>query len=461
MEFKEDTDVNEHVKAIVDNNMAEFEFYVLACAVKHREFFRGVAGKLCEDLEGECIGDFSEDAHNLTFYMLTIYLQMLGLNAPIPMKNVLNMVMQNCIQKGEVLIPGEDDVVSDMFYKCVEYDTDQCLDIAREGFYYWLQKKRTIYLLEKYGRTKSSSQIANILQKETSHLHAIKPEAHLKTFGMGVRDKELDVRRLKTGFHKLDAAMGGGPGMGEFCLAISVQGGGKTVLACQMASSMSLNGAKGVLISTEQRHDELEPRIIACHANIPFDKIKDKVDLDTLLPEEVARYEDLEKKLTGNFLIANWGDKISNTVVADLTEEIDRCANMMGGLDYVVLDWLGGRLGAGGKDPAAKRQLYQEAADCMGNTARTMRVATIGMAQANMKQAANRKSIDSTHLAENKQLGATASTIVGISSLLAGEEEGAPIFSPEQFLYLSKARKSVGGHVPIKRAFSYQKFTSR
>ena len=50
MEFKEDTDVNEHVKAIVDNNMAEFEFYVLACAVKHREFFRGVAGKLCEDL---------------------------------------------------------------------------------------------------------------------------------------------------------------------------------------------------------------------------------------------------------------------------------------------------------------------------------------------------------------------------------------------------------------------------
>jgi hypothetical protein len=97
----------------------------------------------------------------------------------------------------------------------------------------------------------------------------------LQSFANCMIATEDNVERLRTGIYPLDSATGGGVALKEATLIIGPPGGGKTVLACQLASNMANAGIPTLLISTEETGDRLYPRIVSNHCNVPIDRIKD------------------------------------------------------------------------------------------------------------------------------------------------------------------------------------------
>ncbi len=69
--------------------------------------------------------------------------------------------------------------------------------------------------------------------------------------------------------------------------------------------------------------------------------------------------------------------------------------------------------------------------------------------------------VDSTCIAECHSLGRKATTIIGISQLqeqLDAMSNGEPPFQRRQFLYVSKSRRGIGGLIPVRRNFEFQRF---
>jgi hypothetical protein len=101
----------------------------------------------------------------------------------------------------------------------------------------------------------------------------------------------------------------------------------------------------------------------------------------------------------------------------------------------------------------------------MSDAARDFNIVTFTFAQAHVDRAYRRVAVDSTCLAECKQLGVNMTGILGLTGLLedhnGGDDDGKPLFAQNQWMYISKARKSAGNKVPFKREFNYQRMAGR
>jgi replicative DNA helicase len=257
--------------------------------------------------------------------------------------------------------------------------------------------------------------------------------------------------------------MGGGFGMKEMTLMIGSTGAGKTVFACQLATAFALNGEPGILITTEQTHDQLEPRYVACNCSIPIEQIKDGINFDKMSKAQVQLIKEMQAKIGKKMVILDWINDRSKTVCEDLSEEIRRFRS-----DYkvnprwLIFDWIGGAMGAvSNKDMSVFRLIMQKTADKLADIAHQESMAVIALAQGNIKECRNNMRVDSTCLAENKSLGRNATTILGISQLqeqVDAMSSGEPPYVRKQFIFVSKARKGVGGLIPVRRAFEYQRY---
>jgi len=461
MELLEAKQTPELVRTLVQKDIHWFEESAMAVLLQDNALMKMLNGVLCHNPKtGRFLEDFSKVILNGVYALRLEVAESLGWDADIPNQATLSGIIEILAGKGQYIAPSEEEEVMTKFLSLSIAPIHGIKGTVYKGLLYWLQLRRHAHVFGEYGTTLDNEDLSLAMREFTGPTEIKQEEEYDHHFGHGVRNQTLDVKRIPTGFLALDKALGGGFGYTEYTFIVSVQGGGKTVMACQITTSMSIHGAHGALITTEQSNDQLEPRIIACHAGVPFGKIKDKVDLRLFSDREAAAYEDLEKRLAGKFRIVNWNKKTSKTVVADLGDEIKRLEDkMQHKLDYLALDWLGGNLGAQGMDPTMKRVMLQDASNEMGHLADSRNMATIAFGQANMKQAANKKAIDAEHISENKQLGEKAANVIGISSLISKDDvDGAPTFAEQQYLYFAKSRKTTGGFVPVKRDFGYQRF---
>jgi hypothetical protein len=72
-------------------------------------------------------------------------------------------------------------------------------------------------------------------------------------------------------------------------------------------------GLRGLLITTEEKRDALERRIVSNRAVIPYKVIVEKFDEKLLQPEQLTRYRDVRAQLSSQLTIVEWlGDRCSN-----------------------------------------------------------------------------------------------------------------------------------------------------
>jgi hypothetical protein len=275
---------------------------------------------------------------------------------------------------------------------------------------------------------------------------------------------------------------------GHAYLFIGGTGAGKTIVACQLAAAFSyINGASGLYISTEQKHDELYRRIVSNKCSIPHRTINQGIFKDKLTPNEVQRYLDFRTKAhslnSGDAQFINWGNfqkQADINMIKKIEDEIELYENESGKkVDYVVLDWIGGALGSMAEAGDKTRHIYQAAADALEELCRKRNFVAIAFAQA-VPASVNKVKIDSQDLSECKTMGRNYSAIIGISSLYSEEYakqvdqeknkkrkdwrvgsdlDEAATYAIKQFLFISKSRFGDPKAVPFKREYEYQRIS--
>jgi len=273
---------------------------------------------------------------------------------------------------------------------------------------------------------------------------------------------------------------------GHSYLFIGGTGSGKTIIACQLACAFSyINGASGLYISTEQKHDELYRRIISNKCSIPHRSISQGIFKEKLTPAELQRYLEFRNKVinlnSGDAQFINWGNfqkQNDINISKKIEEEIDTYEKESGKkVDYVILDWIGGALGSMVDAGDKTRFIYQAAADALEQLCRKRNFVAIAFAQA-VPSSVNKVKIDSLDLAECKSMGRNYSAIIGISSLyseeyakqvdqeknkkrkdyrIGSELDETATFAVKQFLFISKSRFADPKAVPYKREYEYQR----
>lgn len=224
------------------------------------------------------------------------------------------------------------------------------------------------------------------------------------------------------------------------------------------------SGICGMLITTEEPHEDLLPRMASQACNIPYNLLMDGIN--------ITRLDDLQKQALAewyinlnNLMIVNWNKKMGVSVALDLENEISKFMEEYGKKpDFIILDWVGGALGSGAPKELI-RLVYQEAADAFEKAAKRHMFVGVAFAQAD-KSANNIIGIDMRHIAECKTMGRNYSAIIGITNLYskslgASEVPDDPgnndIRAPKQFFFCSKTRKGRNKQVPFSRDYMYQR----
>lgn len=466
----EPPDPNKELYQSIDTNPDWFEFYLLVACLKSHEFALKVKDVLCVSAENKdtSVNDFSFPADNVIYQGARTFRRMTFSQAKpsdvVPVTFIQQMVAA-ALRNGDML---EEQVqpINNRLNLLMQYDLAGMAPILEIGLSYWLGKKRTKKLmLERAGDDNwSPEDMAREMSLAVSSARLVKDGEYAHEFGAGIKRKELDVKRLPSGLHMLDKAMGGGFAYGEGTLLISPTGGGKTVAACQLGATFALNNYGGLFITTEQKHKELEPRTVSNLCNIPFEMIKDGVHMEKLSQEHQVRVEELMERIGKHMVTLDWID-VQKTVLEDLEHEIQKYNQKYGRCHWLLFDWLGGGMGmiTDPKVLANLRHVYQNVADHMCVLASRYDLVAIGLAQANIMKSKNNIRLDSSCIHDNTQLGRKMTTILGLSAIMEpidqmeGSDGGAPPYRRKQFLYVSKARKGAGGLVPVERAYEYQR----
>lgn len=290
---------------------------------------------------------------------------------------------------------------------------------------------------------------------------------------------------LESDIPALNAAMGGFR-KGCAYMVIGSTGSGKTICACQLASSFSYTGNYGgIYISTEQSHEDLRLRIISNCCRIQHASINRGIFQEQLTARETEAYIDFRSKCralaTGRIHFANWGNAQSMpgvSVTKKIEYEIEEYFKLYNKYpSYLILDWIGGALGQMADSPDKVRLLYQDTADALELLARKHNIVTVAFAQAHIN-AVNKLNIGAADLAECKSMPRNYSGIIGITSMYSEEHakclaleqnkkrrdfrmpvemDEALMYSDKQFFSLSKCRYGVQRNVPYKRLYEYQR----
>lgn len=284
------------------------------------------------------------------------------------------------------------------------------------------------------------------------------------------------VRRISTGIPPLDFALGGGMAPGECSLIFSGTGGGKTVLASQLAWHGALTNESPLIFSTEVRVIKYICRIVSNAASVPIHLLVNCTNIlqirevvSSNLPGKLDKVDQTLDVIRRKIWIYK-GDPDQALMAGDVLEiQTSRFADKYGHLPkFVVLDWLGtmADVHAGQKNNDRIVAWEYSANSCVAFADRT-NISTLVLAQAvNNSQALSILTIGeigiSKGIAKNmvNAVGIT-NTIdrAGIAAHLRGEGEAPTKQTPDEQLFcVAKSREGEGTVIPVVREFAYQRF---
>lgn len=454
---------------LINRNPAFFEKAVLAMCLQDRSFYELVCPVLCRNAAtGEFIDDFHDVMGNAIYAVQKKYILCFAMSGATfkPMDATICRALLESLIDDQLLLSDEVDPSVELFIECMQMSPGQVEMFVKNGFTYWLQKRRAQWMYTHQVQSDDWNPV-QVFAEIGRALNALelRPEGKkgLYGFGEGLDEACVDVERYNTGLPALNDALGGGLGRKEFTLFIGGTGSGKTIVATQLASQFASQGRKGIIITTEEPHQNLELRIVSNFCHVPYALIKDGFKPSRLSPVQIQSYVHLRTVMAKNLFIRDWLEDRSKSILSDLDNEIRAFKDEHGTLDFVILDWIGSALGALNLNkPEAIRHVYQATADKMSDLALAHDIPTIAFAQANPTLSANKRRIDQTCLAECKSMGRNATNIIGITALmdLSESDEEKAIYLPKQEFFVSKARKSAGGRVPFRRQFEYQRIAA-
>lgn len=338
---------------------------------------------------------------------------------------------------------------------------------TRAGMSYWLEQQRMKFATHvAQVKSWSAEKLLVWLRQERAHVSSLSESRKLDHDMWGALSSRIaDVIRIPCSIPRLNFVLGGGFGRGEATLNICPTGGGKTVLSTQLTGEWCSQGLKGIYVTTErtQPASKLALRILSQQCDIPFKQIKDGLNMNMLQPVQQQAIAQLQQHISAkNLRFVQWFDLPNPNDIEQLSSIVERYVQELQGLDFFILDWLGGALEVS-TDKDKRRLIYGRGADLTAEVASVYDCSALVLAQAH-ENARNKVRVTAADAQENKSLGNNMTNIMGTSAIMAKDHdasgEGAN-YERDQFFNLPKTRGGEGGLVPVLRYFEKQKFKPR
>lgn len=450
--------------ALINSDINHFECMVLQRLAYDQEFFSKTLELLKTDPFGEEVENFSKDENNAAFAVIA---QLAPILQPAPTYNeaLVTSAFVAVANQGKYLSPGDAPSWAGWLIQVLQMDYTVTCAMTEIGFEHWMTNKWHKLIMDKSKMENwPMDQMSEALNKCRERLSVLSGEAAVMYSSSDIRKgkKDDNVERFPTRIKDFNAKVGGGPGRREGWLWIGARGAGKTVAGGNLAVDFIKDGRYGLIITTELPAEEFYYRLWSDMAHIPITLLQDGVKDHMLGPEQIKSLDEADELLTKNLRIYEWPRGSERSIITGLEADIARAERALGHkLDFLILDWIGGALGAQEMDPAKIRLLYQYAADQMGFLAKSHDAVTVSLAQAHVERGLNKAWVDDRALAECKQMGREMVGVVGITGMLSSEEdmaEGKSNFMNEQAWCIAKARKGSGGKSVVKRDFLFQRF---
>ena len=459
------------IESLISTNPDWFEQILLGCIMLDPDFRNQVVRVLGVDpVSGAELNEFTLDVDNAIYKAYKTFLMCVhNARGAVFTLEFAHVILDQMANKNDGIGQSEIQDALERLNRMLQTRVADTLGLVKDGFQFWLKKQRMTRVVNTHNSRQSwnPDDMAREMRLNTQAVELTSGRPTFFGFGNSLDNHVLEIVRVPlTMLKALTKSLGGGFGKKESTLIIAPQGAGKTVASCQFGSDLAAYSKQtGLIITTEQGHEELEPRVISANCNIPFEKIKDSFNEKLLSPMEREAYHAFRQKIDGRLFWENWneGDH-GRSIESDLMELIERRQDEIGRkLDFIILDWIGGALGkltSGDSDKL--RFILQLAGNTIAQVAKDLDIFTIAFAQAGMGVAINKPRVDSTTIANCKSLGEKFTNIMGITAMFTENvdvtEENAAAFDQKQSFYISKGRKSVGGFVKVRRDFGFQRF---
>lgn len=473
----------------------EVEKWIMYGMIHDFDFWLLCQERVCKDPEtGDDIDDFNKMEYNAIFKGMRKFNELKAENDTGPFAPTiegLKSILELQADSGNVCTMDEVPIIIEnykYFYEDRATATNW-VSAAKSVFPHWLSIARARYVSN--GSTDATlDELVDAAEKQSDAV-ATTSDEDIVVYGKHVRPEKPKNSVFLSGFPLLSSKLGNFRYANAY-LFQAPSGGGKTVMACQLVHEFVSQGLKGVLITTEQGFDELEPRFIsmACSINIKHPGLEQGVDLDLLRtdrqdPSLFTRFNEWEEMAKEMFVVYPWESDNSQSIHTDLEATIRKVAKLLKQPpQFVILDWIGGALGAD-IAPEYLRVAYQKAANAFAASAKKHRY--IGCAFAQTVGNKHLMKLDASTLAECKTMHTKYCSLIGITAIenldRTGEERssGDPnnqqqnkkhktqpnpevaklvkdLYRDEQFFDISKARFGKAGRIAIKREFEYQRF---
>lgn len=342
---------------------------------------------------------------------------------------------------------------------------------AKQGFSYWLNLRRVTQVAANlYNSKVTADEMIEKLKSATSDVTA-EEGSDIMSFEDAVEFEDVDNGGFRMPIATLPImtrVLAGGLKKGETGLVASLPSGGKTIMACQMATGLALNGFTTLVISTEQHAVNLAPRCISLSTNIPFeliaDGIKHAIKTNRLTEQHKTEIKEFTNLVKPYLFFENWGLK-GTKLTTGLVGAIDNFIKLHGNLDVVIIDWIGGGIEKPPEEKSKKSEYYDYTMKYICKIMKQKHLAGVVMAQINPKQAENVSMITINEVSECKTLDQDVSWALGISRLEVSKtrisNQIQASYRSQQTFNFWKNRLSPPYHYPVIREFQYQRFAER
>lgn len=477
---------DEEITKIINNNNDYYEKCLLYLIINDGSFWDSFCKpniNIHKNNSYENFNDFTKPIDNIIYSIINSFYTALSVagifneNSKID-KNIITGLLESKLKDGTVSIDDKESILyrlTEINVTCLESDIDTIEDLVNSCFSKWLDTRRVkqIALDALNNNCDIESLLKNIQHStdNTSKRSTIEKRSIRDILSDYSNPEESDSwdRIPIANLHTLTNVMGGGIKKKEAMLIIAPPGGGKTTASCQIATGLVLSGKKVVYITTEQPDSELLPKMIACGANVLYEKVKDglmkkdKVSgkmVPVLEPEENEAALKFLNKLDDKLFFENWCDS-GGKIKLQLANTVEQYKQLYD-VDVVIIDWLGGGINMDAQDGDLKRHFFDECCEIIKNIAVKYNVAIITCSQASSSKSEGIKYITSKEVAENTMLHTYFTWALGISALginkkgnFNGEVDNTSV---RQYFNLFKTRKSKGKAYPVDTDFSYSRF---
>jgi replicative DNA helicase len=450
---------------------AFFETQVLGSFLCSQSFFKAYGSRIqaySESLNGQ--KKFSSYINNVIFDIIAEFRDSDRgdelADAAIPRTWVEDMIAQMGAA-GEIMPDVQERIPTELDRIYDRASSEMVACTKGDVFETWFESTMVDDYVTSLQRTDASMNAEEAKSRMESLLHTRSSSAPaVSTMSQAIQmPSHIDLDLAVSSLAGLNTKIGGGFGRGESTIVAAMTGGGKTVLATQLAMNFALNMKKVTLVTTEQKPYELTPRMLSSHMQVPFSEFR-RGGGSSVIPGTVlrnARHAEAAASLVANMdenlRFLDWADGNGKTVETELEAELDSIGSNIEDpfeTQILIFDWIGGALARNSRKDL--REIYLNAATCLHELAKKKNIAVIMFAQLNKFQAKNKVVCTSDMLAECKSMADNATNAIYISGLRSDENDLDSTYKEIQTMNIDKSRKGPGGKINIVRDFKYQRF---